>query len=191
MGKNTREGNRERAARRRAALAARGIKQILLMAPEQAHPLLKQAAGLMTREQEPVEPRAALRRVGGANEPGPEDAVSPALAAELQAARARIEAIEREAAERQAEAERQRQALEARLDAAKASEVAAQEEARWLAAERRAAARRTREALEQAREALERAETAKEKAESTIRRAKSLPGLRGRLVRWMAGDVLK
>ena len=187
MAKNTRTGNQNRNKRYREALAERGIRPVQVFAPEAAHPLLKQAAGLMTREQEPVEPRAALRQVGGANEPGPEDAVSPDLAAELQAARAKIEAIEREAAERQAEAERQRQALEARLDAAKASEVAAQEEARWLAAEKRTAARLTRETQERAKEALERAE----KAELTIRRTKSLPGLKGRLVRWLAGDVLE
>ena len=54
-----------RAARRRAALAERGIKQVLLMAPEQAHPLLKQAATLMTRDDAPLEPQAALRRAGG------------------------------------------------------------------------------------------------------------------------------
>jgi chromosome segregation ATPase len=190
MAKNTRTGNQNRNKRYREAMAERGIRPVQVFAPEAAHPLLKQAAGLMTREQEPVEPRAALRQVGGANEPGPDGTTSPDLAAELQAAHARIEAIERAAAERQAEieaaAERQRQALEARLDAAKASEVAAQEEARWLAAEGRTAARLTREAQERVREVLERAE----KAESTIRRAKSLPGLRGRLMRWMAGDTL-
>jgi hypothetical protein len=71
MAKNSRDGNRVRAARRRAALAERGIKQVLLMAPEQAHPLLKHAATLMTRDDDPLEPRAALRRAGGANEPEP------------------------------------------------------------------------------------------------------------------------
>jgi len=40
---------------------------------------------------------------------------------------------------------------------------------------------------ERATEALLRAKT----AEGTIRRTKALPGIKGRLVRWLAGDVLK
>ena len=169
MAKNTRDGNRERAARRRAALAERGIKQVLLMAPEQAHPLLKQAATLMTRDDDPLEPRAALRRAGGANEPEPGEA-SPGLAAELQAAKARIAEIERQAEARLAivieAAERRRLALE--KEAQKAVKAVQDAEGRAAAALQRA-----------------------EKAEATIQQAKAMPGLKGRLIRLLAGDVLK
>jgi len=169
MAKNTRDGNRERAARRRAALAERGIKQVLLMAPEQAHPLLKQAATLMTRDDDPLEPRAALRRAGGANEPEPGEA-SPGLAAELEAAKARIAEIERQAEARLAivieAAERRRLALE--KEAQKAVKAVQDAEGRAAAALQRA-----------------------EKAEATIQQAKAMPGLKGRLIRLLAGDVLK
>ena len=169
MAKNTRDGNRERAARRRAALAERGIKQVLLMAPEQAHPLLKQAATLMTRDDDPLEPRAALRRAGGANEPEPGEA-SPGLAAELEAAKARIAEIERQAEARLAivieAAERRRLALE--KEAQKAVKAVQDAEGRAAAALQRA-----------------------EKAEATIQQAKAMPGLKGRLIRLLAGNVLK
>ena len=177
MAKNSRDGNRERAARRRAALAERGIKQILLMAPEQAHPLLKQAATLMTRDDDPLEPRAALRRAGGANEPEPGEA-SPGLAAELEAAKARIAEIERQAEARLAivieAAERRRRALE-------------QEKAQASTTEAQKAVKAVQEAEGRAAAALQRAE----KAEATIRQAKAMPGLKGRLIRLLAGDVLK
>ena len=179
MAKNSRDGNRERAARRRAALAERGIKQVLLMAPERAHPLLKQAASLMIRDDDPLEPRAALRRAGGANEPEPGEA-SPALAAELEAAKARIAEIERQAEARLAiviaAAERRRQVLEAEQEKAQASAEEAQK-----------AVRSAQAAEDRAAEALRRAE----KAEAAIRQAKALPGIKGRLVRFLAGDVLK
>ena len=177
MAKNSRDGNRERAARRRAALAERGIKQILLMAPEQAHPLLKQAATLMTRDDDPLEPRAALRRAGGANEPEPGEA-SPGLAAELEAAKARITEIERQAEARLAivieAAERRRLALE-------------QEKAQVSAKEAQKAVKAVQDAEGRAAAALQRAE----KAEATIQQAKAMPGLKGRLIRLLAGGVLK
>jgi hypothetical protein len=56
-----------------------------------------------------------------------------------------------------------------------------------LEAEREAARMSEAKAQERATEALMRAE----KAETTIRQARSLPGVRGRLVRWLAGDVLE
>ena len=186
MAKNSRDGNRERAARRRAALAERGIKQISLMAPEQAHPLLKQAADLMTRDDVPLEPRAALRQAGGANQPEPGE-LSFDLIAELDAAKAQIER-QAEAQRIEIEAEkRQRQVLEVERDAARKAEAAEREKAHATAKEARAATRTAREAQEQAREALRRAE----KAETAIRHAKALPGVRGRLVRWLVGDVLE
>ena len=177
MAKNSRDGNRERAARRRAALAERGIKQVLLMAPEQAHPLLKQAASLMTRDDDPLEPRAALRRAGGANEPEP-GAASPGLTAELEAAKARIAEIERQAEARLAivieAAERRRLALE-------------QEKAQASAEEAQKAVKAVQDAEGRAAAVLQRAE----KAEATIQQAKAMPGLKGRLIRLLAGDVLK
>ncbi|HQT89939.1 MAG TPA: hypothetical protein PK677_15595 [Acidiphilium sp.] len=42
------------------------------------------------------------------------------------------------------------------------------------------------EAQKRTLETLQRAE----KAETAIRQAKTLPGMKGRLVRWLAGDVL-
>ena len=179
MAKNSRDGNRERAARRRAALAERGIKQVLLMAPEQAHPLLKQAASLMIRDDGPLEPRAALRRAGGANEPAP-DEVSPDLAVELEAAKARIVEVERQAEARLAivieASERRRRALEVEQERVRASAEEAQK-----------AAKSAQEAEERVTAAQRRAE----KAEAAIRQAKALPGIKGRLVRFLAGDVLK
>ena len=178
MAKNSRAGNRERATRRRAALADRGIKQILLMAPEQAHPLLKHAAGLMIRSDNPMEPREALRQVGGANELEPDDP-SAKLLAELDEARSRIAAIELDAQKRGAEieaAERQIKTLEAELDAAKESEAKKISEAKQV----------IQEARNRAKAALGRAT----QAEGTIKQVKALPGIRGLLVRWLAGDVL-
>ena len=179
MAKNSKDGNRERAARRRAALAERGIKQVLLMAPERAHPLLKQAASLMTRDDDPLGPRAALRRAGGANEPEP-GAASPGLTAELEAAKARIAEIERQAEAQRVmaddAAERHRRALEVEQEKAQASA----EEAQKAAISAQVAEGRAAEALRRA-----------EKAEAAIRQAKAMPGIKGRLVRFLAGDVLK
>ena len=177
MAKNSKDGNRERAARRRAALAERGIRPIQVLAPEAAHPLIRQAAILMTRDDDPLEPRSALRRAGGANEPEPGDA-SPGLAAELEAAKARIAEIERQAEVRLAmvidAAERRRKALE-------------REKAQASAKEAQKAAKAVQDAEGRAAAALQRAE----KAEATIQQAKAMPGLKGRLIRLLAGDVLK
>ena len=171
MVKNSREGNRERAARRRADLGNRGVEQFQVIAPPEAKLLIRAAAKLMTRTNDPLEPRAALRQIGGANEPGQGEAV-----AELEAARARVVAAEQEAAQRLAESE----ALQAERDTAKAAEVAEREKAQ-------AAATAAQEANGQAKEALGRAK----KAEAAIRKVKNLPGLKGRLVRWLAGDMLE
>jgi len=81
---------------------------------------------------------------------------------------------------------RQRLALEAERDAAMAAEAAERKKAQMTAAEARAATRSAQEAQKQATEALERAE----QAETVIRKARNLPGIKGRLVRWLAGDVL-
>lgn len=188
MAKNSREGNQARKKRYYQALAERGIRPLQVLAPEAAHPLIKQAISLMTREVDPVDPRIAMRQAGGANEPEPREA-SPELTAALEAAKARI-----------AEVERQRKALETERDAARAAEAAALEDVRLAAAEAHTARQRGQEAQEKAEAAHNQVEKARERAtaaleraeraEATVLRAKSLPGLRGRLMRWMAGDVL-
>ena len=97
------------------------------------------------------------------------------LAAQLDATRAEIEAEKR-----------RRLVLEAERDAAKAAEAAEREKVKATVMEAQAAARTAQEAQEQATEALGRAE----KAETAIRQAKTMPGIKGRLVRWLTGDVL-
>ena len=186
MVKNSQEGNRERAARRRRELAVRGIRQVQLFAPENAHLLLRQAVELMTQEDDPLEPCIALRQAGGANEPNEADSALE-LRAELEAVKFQInQAAETRRLEIEAE-KRQGQALEAERDAARAAEAAEREKAQATATEAQAAAKNAQEVQEQATEALRRAE----KAETAIRQARSLPGIRGRLVRWLAGNVLE
>jgi chromosome segregation ATPase len=175
MAKNSPEGNRERVARHRKSLSERGIKQLQVMAPEAAHDLIRQAVRLMTSHDDPLEPRAALRRAGSANEPELGEA-STELLAELETTRHRLTAVEREAEKQRAEIETQAKAreriLQAERDAARAAEAESKSEAHG--------------ATRAAQEATERAE----KAETAIRQAKALPGIKGRLVRWLAGDVL-
>lgn len=168
--------------RYRQSLAERGMKPFQVIAPEETRDLFRKAANLMTRDNDPMDPRAAFRLVGGANEPEPGEA-SVDLLAELDAARSRITAVEREAEQRRAEIEaekRQRQTLEAERDAARAGEVAGLAKVQETTSEAMKAARAAQDALRRA-----------EKAETIIRQAKSLPGLKGRLVRWLAGNVLE
>lgn len=125
MAKNSAEGNKARTARYRAGLAARGIRPVQFFAPEAAHALLKQAAELMTREQDPLDPQQALRKVGGANDA--EEASGPAereqaLAADLKAARAELAAAREE--NRQSE---QRATVQAELAMAEAKRAEAAE----------------------------------------------------------------
>ncbi len=125
MAKNSAEGNKARTARYRAGLAARGIRPVQVLAPEAAHALLKQAAELMTREQDPLGPHQALRKVGGANDP--EEASGPAereqaLAADLEAAKAGLTAAREES--RQSE---QRATAQAELAVSEAKRAGAAE----------------------------------------------------------------
>ncbi len=178
MAKNSREGNQSRNKRYREALAERGIRPVQVLAPESAHPLIRQAANLMTCDGDPMEPRAAMRVAGGANEPEPGGA-SAELLAELKTARSRIMAVELDAEKRRAEIEAIEQymrALQAERDAAMRGQVAERENAQVVVTE---AQKRTLETLQRA-----------ERAEAAIRRAKTMPGIKGRLVRWLAGDVL-
>lgn len=130
--------------------------------------------------------REVLRAVAeGANSLPPDPEMAAALDAvrtDLSRAHAEIEA--REAA---LQAARGREArLQAERDAARAAEVTEREKVVTIALEAQEAARAAQEAKERTTEALQRAE----KAEAVIRQAKTLPGLKGRLVRWLAGSVL-
>jgi chromosome segregation ATPase len=132
----------------------------------------------MTRDNDPMEPRQAIRLVGGANEPEAGNR-TVVLLDELEAARSRIAAIELDAEKRRAEIEaieRHMQALQAERDAAMRGQVSERERAQIAVTD----------AQKQTLETLQRAE----KAEAAIRQAKTLPGMKGRLVRWLAGDVL-
>jgi chromosome segregation ATPase len=178
MAKNSREGNQTRNKRYREALAERGIRPVQVLAPESAHLLIRQAANLMTRDGDPMEPRAAMRAAGGANEPEL-DGASVKLLAELEAARSRIAVVELDTEKRRAEIEaieRHMKALQTERDAAMRGQVTEREKAQLAVTE---AQKRTLETLQRA-----------EKAEAAIRQAKTMPGIRGRLVRWLAGDVL-
>jgi len=174
MAKNSAEGNKARTARYRAGLAERGIRPVQLYAPEGAHALLRQAAGLMTREQDPLEPRRALRQASGANDSG-EGSDDPS--GREQALDAAVEAIRAElAAARDAERQAEQRAL-------------AQAEAAKIAEDGAAAALARAETAEQARESaareLEAAEAAAALARAEAGRFQKAPGLRGRVVRWL------
>lgn len=139
MAKNSAEGNKARTARYRAGLAARGIRPVQVFAPEAAHALLKQAAELMTREQDPLDPRQALRKVGGANDAdkaGGSDGKGQALIANLEAVEAELAALREES--RQSE---QRAAAQAGLAAAEAKRAEAAESVAAVAQEAERAAR--------------------------------------------------
>jgi len=178
MAKNSAEGNKARTARYRAGLAERGIRPVQLYAPEAAHALLRQAAGLMIREQDPLEPRQALRQASGANDPeqghGGQDGRGEALAAAVAAVEAvRAELAEAREAKRQAE-----QRADAQAKAARAAEggtfaaLARVEVAEWAQA-----------ALA---DKLRAAQAAVAQAEAEVGRFQKAPGLRGRVVRWLA-----
>ena len=175
MVKNSAEGNKARAARYRAALAARGIRPVQLLAPEGAHALLRQATGLMTREQDPVEPRQALRQASGANDPreGTDELgeLAQVHAAAVEAVKAQL--AKARDAERQAEQRALAQAEAARV----AEEGAVAAQARAEAAER---------AREDAARELRAAEAAAERARVEAERFQKAPGLRGRAIRWLA-----
>lgn len=101
------------------------------------------------------------------------------MRAELEAAQSRIAAVELDAEKRRADIEaieRHMQALQAERDAAMRGQVAEREKAQLAVTE---AQKRTLEILQRA-----------DKAEAAIRQAKALPGIRGRLVRWLAASVL-
>jgi DNA repair exonuclease SbcCD ATPase subunit len=176
----------ERQKRRRQRLADVGIKPMTVHFPEPDRPLVRDLSR-MVLDGQPI--RQAMRALGGSNEPESGEA-SGKLLAELGAARNRIAEIEREAekwrGEIEARAETRERTLQAERDAAKAAETEGRARIDAATVEAQEAAKATQEAERRATEALRRAE----KAETAIRQAKTLPGLKGRLVRWLAGDVL-
>ena len=185
---NEESSGQRRNKRYRQNLAERGIKPFQVMAPEETKDLFRKAASLMTRDDDPMEPRAAFRVVGGANEPEQHEPVA-ALLTELEAARSRIMEIEGKAEQRQIEVEAlesREMALRAERDAARAAEAEGRTKIDAVTIEATEAAKVAEEAQGRATEALRRAE----RAETAIRQAKTMPGIRGRLVRWLAGDVL-
>lgn len=177
MARNSAEGNKARTARYRAGLAARGIRPVQLYAPEAAHVLLRQAAGLMSREQHPLEPRQAMRQASGTNDPGQgdnnqgrDDQALATVVAEVEAVR--VELAKAWDAERQAE-----------------QRALAQAEAAWAAAEGTVAAVGRAETAERAQvvlaDKLRAAESAAAEARAEAERFQKVPGLRGRMVRWL------
>lgn len=170
MAKNSPEGNKARAARYRAGLAARGLRPVQLYVPESAHALLKHAVGLMIREQDPLEPRQALRQASGANDPGEgSDAWNEkeqALTVVVEAVRAELEAAHAE--------------IETVREAGRQAEVAASIRAK--------VAERTRE---EATRALQAAEAAAAQAQAEAERFQKAPGLRGWAIRWLSGPSQK
>ena len=174
MAKNSAEGNKERTARYRAGLATRGIRPVQLYVPEGAHALLRQAAGLMSREQNPLEPRQAMRQASGANDPGEghsdQSQEEQALATMVEAVKAEL--TKAQDAERQAEqraltqAETARIATEGTIAALARAEMAERAQAN-LADELRAA------------------EAMAVQAQAETKRFQQAPGLRGRVVRWL------
>lgn len=178
MAKNSAEGNKARTARYRAGLAERGIRPVQLYAPEAAHALLRQAAGLMSREQDPLEPRQAMRQASGANDPGhgDEDRGKQALAAVVATAEAvRVELAEAREAERQtaqralAQAEAARAAVEGM--AAATSRVEAAERAQALLADK-----------------LQAAEATAAHAQGMANRFQQARGLRGHIIRLLVSS---
>lgn len=131
---------------------------------------------------------AALAR--GANSLPPDPAQTTALdAAQADAAAARV--AEEEARTALAEAERHRRALAADLDAARAAVTVIQEtssSAEAAALARAEAAERERDDI---RNELRAAEAAAAEAKAETGRFQQAPGLRGRVVRWLARDLGK
>lgn len=148
--------SRERKQRMRARRDAEGMAQVSGWVPS--------ARRAYARE--------VLRAVaGGANSLPPDPELAAALDTlrdDLTKARAELEV-----------ANARERALQADLDAARASEAEGQVKVQATTLE-------VREATKAAQAAMQRAEA----AETAIGQAKGLPGIKGRLVRWLAGDVL-
>ena len=175
MAKNSAEGNKERTARYRAGLAARGIRPVQLYAPEGAHTLLRQAAGLMSREYDPLEPRQAMREASGANDPGEEHR---GQSQKEQALATMVEAIKAELTKAQDE---ERQAGQRALIQAEAARIAAEGVTAALARAEVAERAQVNLAAE-----LRAAESAAVQAQAEAKRFQTVPGLRGKMIHWLA-----
>ncbi|MDD2878304.1 MAG: hypothetical protein PHT60_14190 [Acidiphilium sp.] len=119
--------------------------------------------------------------VGGANEPEPGEAAAE-MYDELQTAQRRIAAVEREVNKWRIEVETveaRERALQGERDDARVAEAAEREKRRIAISEAENSARAAQAAQERA-----------EAAEIAIKQAKALPGIKGRLIRWLASDVL-
>ncbi len=177
MAKNSAEGNKARTARYRAGLAARGIRPVQLYALEDGHALLRQAAELMSREQDPLEPHQALRQASGANDPVQGHGNQDGKKEKLTAAVAVVEAVRAELAEAR-DAERRAE-----------QRVLAQAEAAQAAAEGAVAAAGRAERAERAQaglaDKLQAAEAVAAQAQAEAERFRDAPGLRGRVARWL------
>lgn len=159
---------RQRSERLRARRNAAGLAQVSGWVPKERRAYAREVLEALAR---------------GANSL-PAD---PEQAAALEALRAEIEATRAAEADARAaltQAEQRGQVLAAELEAVRATE---REKAQAKAMDAQASATDATQAQERATAALQRAE----RAETAIRQARSLPGVRGRLVRWLAGDVLK
>jgi len=170
-----RKSDAERQERRRQRLAVDGIKPMTVHFPDQDRSIVRDLSRRVLDGQ-PI--RQVMRELGGSNQPDG-NVVPPEVLAELDRVKARLVAIECEAASQLAEieaAERQRRTLEAERDAAKASEAERIAEAKQI----------VQDARDRAKAALERAKN----AERTVKRVKGIPGFKGRLVQWLVGDVL-
>lgn len=163
--------------------------------PNFVAPVIGQAPTRATRGDRPSECRPAGHQASApeATEPGDRasESVAPDLAAELEAAYARLFAIETEVKAKQAAIEataaQQQALLAAERDAACAAKMMAEEQARELAAAASTASRVANEAQNQAKVALARAE----RAEATLHQLMTLHGLQGWLLRWLASDLLR
>lgn len=149
----------------------------------------RERALILKQNVEAVAPRAPLNEDGAAALPVA-DITEPDVAAELDAAYARLLRFEQEAAatRRQlaAEADCRLAAIAAERDDARVALAAAKERARLQAVDAQAASMLATELQEKARHAAARAD----KAEEIIRRLKMMPGLQGHLLRWLAAEIL-
>jgi chromosome segregation ATPase len=183
---------RERSGRLRARRDAAGLAQVSGWVPKERRAYAREVLEALTRGANslPLDPEQAAALEAARIEADAAKAAEAEAQAALTQARKHGQALvaQLDATRAEIEAEkRQRQALEVERDAARAAEATEREKAQATATEAQAAAIIAEEAQERATEALGRAE----KAEATIRQARSLPGVRGRLVRFLAGDVLE
>jgi hypothetical protein len=181
-----RKADAERQDKRRQRLAAVGIRPMTVQFPEADRPLVRDLSRHVLDGQ-PI--RQAMRALGGSNELISDEA-SAELRAELEALRNRVAEVESEAKNRQAEIETvkgRERALLAQRDAALVAESSEREKAETAMAEARTASDKAVDAEGRASGTLRRAKA----AEKIVRKVQDLPGVRGWLVRWLAGAVLE